>query len=83
MQGRDTNRLEAILRGVLEQARLCSADPLCSDRSRNRRTLPGNGAACHACSLVSETSCELFNRLLDRTLLVTPPGAPQQTGFLE
>jgi hypothetical protein len=29
-----------------------------------------NAAACHACSLVSETSCPYNNSLLDRRLLV-------------
>jgi len=29
-----------------------------------------HGAACHACSFVSETSCERGNRYLDRTLVV-------------
>ena len=29
-----------------------------------------NGAACHACLLVSETSCERGNRYLDRGHLV-------------
>ena len=83
MQGRDPGRIEMVLRGVVEQARLCSADSLCSGRSRHRRTLAGNGASCHACTLVSETSCEFFNRLLDRSLLITPPGSSALTGFLD
>jgi hypothetical protein len=83
MQGRDPGRIEMALRGVVEQARLCSADSLCSGRSRLRRTLAGNGASCHACTLVSETSCEFFNRLLDRSLLITPAGSASATGFLD
>jgi hypothetical protein len=31
-------------------------------------------AACHACALVPETSCEHRNGLLDRALLVGVPG---------
>ena len=29
-----------------------------------------NLAACHSCGLIAETSCEEFNTLLDRALLV-------------
>lgn len=46
----------------------CSNDPLCGEESFG----PGkyNGAACYACSLVSETSCEHRNMRLDRNLLL-------------
>ena len=50
---------------------LCSNDPVCSSH------LPGQGAveqlsgsACHGCLYISETSCEQFNRYLDRSLVV-------------
>ncbi|MEW6277562.1 MAG: DUF1998 domain-containing protein [Candidatus Eremiobacterota bacterium] len=45
----------------------CSNDPLCEETSIR----PGrvNGAACYACSLVSETSCEFRNQSLDRLIL--------------
>ncbi len=45
----------------------CSGDPLCLE---NKFT-PGsyNGAACYACLLVSETSCEHRNMWLDRRVL--------------
>jgi hypothetical protein len=33
-----------------------------------------NLAACHCCGLLPETSCELFNALLDRTLLTGGAG---------
>jgi hypothetical protein len=29
-----------------------------------------NGAACHNCAIVSETSCEEFNLLLDRAAVI-------------
>jgi len=45
----------------------CSNDPLCSEQ------LPSEtnplGAACYACLLLSETSCEARNMFLDRNLL--------------
>ncbi len=63
------NRLEPLLRDALERALFCSSDPLCG------HSAPGemghlNGAACHACLLVSETSCERGNRYLDRAHVV-------------
>jgi hypothetical protein len=33
-----------------------------------------HGAACHCCSMASETSCERANRFLDRRFLVDLPG---------
>jgi hypothetical protein len=51
----------------------CSGDPVCSEtRSQGAEGL--NMAACHACALVPETSCEHRNGLLDRALLVGVPG---------
>ena len=29
-----------------------------------------NLSSCHACSIIAETSCENFNRMLDRKLLI-------------
>lgn len=61
--------LGRLLRDALEHARLCTSDPLCSEHDP---ALDGSlhGAACHACSFASETSCERGNRYLDRALLV-------------
>ncbi|MEH8410085.1 hypothetical protein RAG99_27535, partial [Klebsiella pneumoniae] len=54
---------------ALNRSRICSSDPLCSEHDPEKdRSL--HGAACHACSLVAETSCEKGNRYLDRALLV-------------
>jgi hypothetical protein len=63
------DRLEPLLRDTLERAIFCSSDPLCG------HSAPGemgrlNGAACHACLLVSETSCERGNGYLDRAHVV-------------
>lgn len=65
-------RLEGLLDRALESARWCSNDPLCSevDAASGQGTGGLNLSACHCCSLLPETSCELFNVLLDRTLLV-------------
>lgn len=63
------SRLRSLLRDALQEAQLCSSDPLCSDNEPRVKGML-NGAACHACLLASETSCERSNRLLDRALIV-------------
>lgn len=50
----------------------CSADPVCIE-SRGSGSDALNLAACHACVLLPETSCELGNRYLDRALLFGTP----------
>lgn len=54
----------------------CSSDPLCIE-GVHAMSEPANGSACHACLLVSETSCEEFNSFLDRALLVGTPSQPE------
>ncbi|WP_231492038.1 DUF1998 domain-containing protein [Microbulbifer sp. HZ11] len=61
--------LGRLLDQALNRARICSSDPLCSEHHPGKdQSL--HAAACHACSFVSETSCERGNRYLDRTLIV-------------
>ena len=62
-----------LLNDVVELARICSSDPLCREHDP-KRTGRLNGAACHACAMVSETSCEFGNRLIDRRMVATLPG---------
>ena len=59
----------------------CSSDPLCSE-GIHASTEPSNGAACHACMLASETSCEDFNSCLDRATLVGTAGN-SELGYFE
>jgi hypothetical protein len=69
------DRFAEVLRGALVAQKWCASDPLCvygAHGFSERAT----GAACHACLLVAETSCEEFNRLLDRQTLVGPPDDP-------
>jgi hypothetical protein len=49
----------------------CSNDPLCEEESF--AVGRANGAACYACLLVSETSCEHRNTKLDRHVLMENP----------
>ncbi|MDV4152122.1 DUF1998 domain-containing protein [Clostridium sp. AL.422] len=67
-QGRyDT--LPKILKDAVGKAQWCSSDPVCIDSLGQGRDSM-NLSACHACTLISEISCEEFNVLLDRALIV-------------
>jgi len=61
-------RLEKILLRALEKAKWCSSDPLCFEKVLTISE-PLNGAACHSCLLLPETTCELMNYYLDRGML--------------
>ena len=78
-QGSPDRLCETFL-GAMEEMAWCSSDPVCITGTATLSS-PLNGAACHACLLVPETSCQHFNVLLDRALLVGLPDAPQ-VGFL-
>ncbi|MFB7899525.1 DrmB family protein [Streptomyces xiamenensis] len=67
-QGQPPHLAETLIR-LLESAQWCSQDPLCAD-STGRSLANLNRAACHACTLLPETCCEIDNSLLDRTLLI-------------
>ncbi|MGW1836430.1 DrmB family protein [Streptomyces sp. NPDC002067] len=77
-QGQPPNLIETLIR-LLESAQWCSQDPLCAD-STGRSLANLNRAACHACTLLPETCCEVDNSLLDRTLLV---GDGEVPGFFQ
>ena len=62
-------RLGPMLVRALDSSKLCANDPLCADRRVSATGTQLNGAACHACLLESETSCESGNNYLDRAVL--------------
>ncbi|MEZ0375494.1 MAG: DrmB family protein [Candidatus Sericytochromatia bacterium] len=65
------HRLGYILEQALENCLLCSSDPLCAEHGLGSGSQVNlHAAACHACLLAPETSCERGNLYLDRTLLV-------------
>lgn len=66
--GRPEN-FEEIIRKMLQEASWCSSDPICID-SLGQGYGGLNYAACHACTLLPETSCELRNCLLDRAAVI-------------
>jgi len=69
-QTKPPERFEGLLLSSVDLAWICSNDPLCREHDP-RRTERLNGAACHSCAMVSETSCEFGNRLLDRGLVMS------------
>jgi hypothetical protein len=75
----EPQRLLRTLSSALRKAQWCSSDPICIETS-GQGTDNANLAACHGCLLISETSCEEGNRLLDRAMLVGKPNQPE-TGF--
>lgn len=70
------DRLEKTFLAAIANSRLCSSDPLCSE-SEGQGVAGLNLAACHACLLLPETSCEEGNRLLDRALLIGTASKPE------
>lgn len=63
--------VEQLLREALTRAGDCPADPICWHADAQAGS-PLVRAACFACSMTSETSCELQNTLLDRRVLIDP-----------
>lgn len=72
-------RFPELFRGALRSTMRCSSDPLCADHQPDVHATI-NAAACHACILISETSCEAFNRFLDRNALM-PTMAHDELAF--
>lgn len=64
-------KIVTLLTTAVEKMQVCSNDPICSE-STPQAHFDGslvNGAACNACLLAPETSCEMRNMLLDRLML--------------
>lgn len=75
--------IEDHLADALRMGALCSNDPICAQhepgKSMEQRWL--HGAACHGCTLISETSCEMRNDYLDRALVVPVLGLEDAAFF--
>lgn len=63
-------RLGRHLSQALADLQFCASDPLCAEHVPDQDGTTVHGAACHACLLAPETSCERGNRYLDRAVLV-------------
>lgn len=64
----ERKHLGVALREGLQRLSWCSSDPVCIE-SAGSGADGLNLAACHACVLAPETSCEMNNSFLDRALL--------------
>lgn len=62
-----------VIKRACQRASWCSADPVCSEVTNSTDQ---NLAACHSCVLLPETSCETFNRGLDRAMAIGTPSEP-------
>jgi len=63
-QGSSQKKIKDLIENVLSSLEQCSNDPVCSGHEPT--VDEPNGAACHSCVLLPETSCELANHYLDR-----------------
>ena len=63
----------------------CSArtDPVCAEHKPDapHEARPLQGAACHGCLLIAETSCEQRNDFLDRALVIPTVGVRDAAFF--
>lgn len=75
----EPQHLLPLIVAALDDADVCSNDPVCIESDRQGSSSL-NLSACHGCSLISETSCETGNRLLDRQLIL---GGGEVPGLLE
>ena len=75
--------MDGHLQLATQMARLCSNDPICAQhepgQSVEQRWL--QGAACHGCTFIAETSCEMRNDYLDRALVVPTLIVPDAAFF--
>lgn len=63
------DRFRGIFIKAIESAVSCSNDPVCNLSNGQGRDAM-NLSACYACALVPETSCEDYNTVLDRGVLI-------------
>jgi hypothetical protein len=77
----EEGRLDHTVAQAISRSAWCSSDPLCIEADASGVDSL-NLAACHACVLLPEVSCEERNLLLDRGLLVGLPENPE-VGYFE
>ena len=66
-----------ILNKAIKNSLTCSKDPICGETNPVSDYNDGlgdymrlQGASCHSCSIVPETSCAFFNHFIDRRLIM-------------
>ena len=65
----DDNKIGKLIQSTIARAKDCATDPICY-HTNGQGVGNLNLSACFSCSLLPETSCELFNSFLDRRLLI-------------
>lgn len=68
----EPRRFLALAAAAIARSKWCSLDPVCSEHEGQGLHLL-NRAACHACLLVPEPSCDYKNTLLDRVFVKGDP----------
>jgi hypothetical protein len=74
----EPKRFLQLLTSVFDHADWCSLDPVCAEHE-GQGPSQINRAACHACALVPEPSCQFGNVLLDRVFVVGDLGGEIQS----
>ena len=72
-------KLSVLIMEAFNEALLCTNDPECMTHLPD--STDAEGAACHSCTMISETACENGNRLLDRGVVVPLKGREEQAYF--
>lgn len=65
----DDKKIGKLIQSAIMRAKDCATDPICY-HTTGQGVGNLNLSACFSCSLLPETSCELFNSFLDRRLLI-------------
>lgn len=68
----ETTRFADMFIEAIRSNEWCASDPLCI-KGLVSESESSNLACCHSCLLAPETSCQDFNRFLDRAMLVGTP----------
>lgn len=73
----EPRRFIQLLASVFDHADWCSLDPVCAEHE-GQGPSQLNRAACHACALIPEPSCQFGNLLLDRVFVAGDLGGSVQ-----
>lgn len=66
-----SEQFKKLIDSTLYRAKDCASDPICYHTDHQGQGIGGtNLAACFSCALLPETSCEEFNRFLDRRIVI-------------
>ena len=66
----EPKKFRLLLRNALDRAEDCASDPICF-HSDGQGVCYSNLAACYSCAIVTDNTCEMRNRFLDRQSWIT------------